>query len=126
MTEPAFNRRIATKAIKWAQAKLALRDWKITLDMTSDGPQSPPHGADNGECGSVVMSYSYKLADIWISPSRSREQGLSPLGTLFHELLHIAFDASGDKTRGDWFEFLLNNLEGVCRSAFLADLKRSK
>lgn len=71
-------------------------------------------------CGACVPQLEYQTADVWVSPASCRRNSESELSTLFHELLHVAFAAAGDRSSGGRNEHLINRLAGVMVEAYEA------
>ena len=71
-------------------------------------------------CGACVPQIEYQQADIWVSPEACRRNAETPLSTLFHEILHVAFAAAGDRSSGGRNEHLINRLAGVMVEAYEA------
>jgi len=94
-----LTNREATKALKWAQARLGLQDWEIELTVREEPPgwieQPTPH--DRG-CAEWLQQEN--KARIWVRPtprvSNTNLDGVSdPLRTLFHECVHLWFKDTG-------------------------------
>lgn len=114
-----FSRRAALRALRWAQAVLRMKDWR--LDSFESGDDLPPaYGEDTGQIGCCKFSRNYQCFDIWVSPSRCAKQDESWLATLFHETLHVTFAAAALNVDTPAQEFLINNLSYIMERDYLA------
>ena len=84
---------------KWFKRTIGLSDWNI--DVSMDHPQMELGGdippiERNGWLGRCIPRVDLRKAAIWVnSGGHDESQHASPLGTLFHELLHIFFASCG-------------------------------
>lgn len=112
-----MDRKQARRATRWAQKRLALRDWRIRLIVQDEPPKWAEELGDDA-CGGEIGHVSSRQAFVWVSPERCEEFKLDPLGVLMHELLHVAFDDAGMVSTGERREFAVNNLAAVMVEAY--------
>lgn len=105
----------AKKAIAWAQNKLGLHSWRLTVGLGDPMPV----WAEADSLGEIKCNYAYKTAIVWLNQDRCKTQ-TEEIETLFHEIGHIfmheAGIAMGDET--DQVEYRINRLAEVLRLAY--------
>ena len=90
-TKVSFSQMIS--ALKWAQNKLNLRDWEISLDYGEDRPDWI--NSDKKTYGGII-NLVYKdsfYAEIWISPKECKMNFSYPISALMHEMIHLLLES---------------------------------
>jgi len=130
-TKPKLSVKQASKAAAWALDQLGIGDWQITLSLDPHRPTGTESAPDN-VLGLSGWDSTRKEADIWINlPYHAVQTGASdrdPISTLFHEILHVAFQDAGINARANGKdsakEHLLNRMGDVLATAYRKRAKR--
>lgn len=111
------------RAASWASSQLGLDAWTVDVEVSDE---QPAWAADGKPLGLSRTSLQYRRADVWVSPARCKDDGESPVETLFHEILHVALEDCGwtaaDRRHG---EFLINRLAALMAAAYGRGGKRT-
>ena len=125
MTNPAPKARLtpkqAQRALDWFIKVAGIADWTITVNMDKHPPSDMGEGGDS--LGKCATARPYKAATIWLNlPEHGNDY--DPIGTLFHEGMHVvAADLEyADCLTGE-AEFLWNKLGDILAKAYRAGVK---
>ncbi len=117
MTALTLTQKQAEKAMAWFLVHMGMEDWMVGLQV---GGLRPDWVEDEPEnlYGQTCRRRTLKRSEIWVNPA-THKAGEDPLGTLFHEGLHlVASDIGYDGDTTPAAEFTWNKLGDLLAKAY--------
>ena len=110
----------AARAWQWFAGQLGIVDWEVTLFLQNEPPAWAAPAADSTTLGMTQTNPMYKVADVWVCPSKHDDE--DPISTLFHEGMHVvAADVAietGERGPTGQTEHVWNKLGDVLAKAY--------
>ena len=90
----------ARRVVRWFRNLFGLKDWKVTVEIRDSPPcWMAPAGVTESTVAACDPELIHEQSTIWVSNSRCRATGSSPVAALIHELFHTLLTKAG--LRGD-------------------------